>query len=333
MVGTLHSRAVPATRIALVGAGGVAQRHASVLAGFDDVELVGIADPRAEAASALAARAGCPAFGDLPSLLAAVSPDAAYVCVPPFAHGQPERLLIERGIPFFVEKPLAAGLEVAEELAAAVARANLLTATGYHWRYLDGVARARDLLAGTPARMAVGAWLDKVPPVPWWTQRERSGGQVVEQATHLLDVMLDLIGPVDRVYALGARTERPADPDADVDDVTSAVLRFAGGAVGSLAATSLLPAKARAGLELVADGLRLELTETELAVHDASGPEVHEESGEAKTRVDRAFVDAVRGEGDDVRAPYATALRTHRVACALARSAQDGVPIDLAPAA
>jgi predicted dehydrogenase len=162
--------------------------------------------------------------------------------------------------------------------------------------------------------------------VPWWTQRERSGGQVVEQATHLLDVMLDLVGDVEHVYAMGARTERPAFPEADVDDVTAATLRFAGGAVGSLAATALLPAKARAGLELVADGLRLELTETTLTVQDAAGQEVHEDSGEAKVRVDRAFVDAVRGEGDDVRAPYATALRTHRVACALAESAAAASP-------
>ena len=316
-----------------MGAGGVAQRHASVLARFEDVELVGIADPRAEAASALAASAGCPAFGDLTALLEGAAPDAVYVCVPPFAHGQPERELIHRNVPFFVEKPLAAGIEIAEELGAAIARAGLLTATGYHWRYSDGVARARELLAAAPARMAVGAWLDKVPPVPWWTQRERSGGQVVEQATHLLDVMLDLVGEVEQVYAVGARTERPAFPEADVDDVTAAALRFAGGAVGSLAATALLPAKARAGLELVADGLRLELTETTLTVQDGAGQEVHEDPGEAKVRVDRAFVDAVRGEGDDVRAPYATALRTHRVACALAESARRGVPVDLPTAA
>jgi len=332
MVGTLHSRAVVPTRIALVGAGGVAQRHASVLGSFDDVELVGVADPRADAASALAASAGCPSFGDLAELLGAVAPDAAYVCVPPFAHGPPERLLIERATPFFVEKPLGAGLAVGEELGAAVAAAGLLTATGYHWRYLDGVARARELLAAAPARLAVGAWLDKVPPVPWWTERARSGGQVVEQATHLVDVMLDLVGLVEEVHALGARTERAAHPGADVEDVTAATLRFAGGAVGSLTATCLLPAKARAGVELVADGLRLELTETALTVHDEAGAVVHDEAGEAKRQVDRAFVDAVRGEGDDVRAPYATALRTHRVACALARSARDRVPVALAAA-
>ncbi len=321
---------MPATRIALLGAGGVAQRHASVLSSFPDVELVGVADPVAEAASALAGTAGCRPFPGLVELLDATRPDAVYVCVPPFAHGEPERLLLERGIPFFVEKPLAAGVDVAEELAEAIAARGLLTATGYHWRYHDGVRRVRELLADTPARLAVGAWMDKVPPVGWWLHRDRSGGQVVEQATHLLDVMLDLVGEVEHVYALAARTPRDAFPEADVDDVTSASLRFASGAVGSLAATCLLPAKAAAGLQLVADGLRLELTEAALTVQDASGAEVHEDSGEAKRRVDRAFVDAVRGEGDDVRAPYAVALRTHRVACALAASARTGDRVDLA---
>ena len=43
--------------------------------------------------------------------------------------------------------------------------------------------------------------------------------------------------------------------------------------------------------------------------------------------MDRAFVDAVRGIGDDVRAPYAEALRTHRLACALAASAATGQPV------
>jgi predicted dehydrogenase len=53
----------------------------------------------------------------------------------------------------------------------------------------------------------------------------------------------------------------------------------------------------------------------------------------AKRRVDRAFVDAVQGRGDDVRAPYAVALRAHRLACAVAQSVRDGAPVHLPVAA
>ena len=39
-----------------------------------------------------------------------------------------------------------------------------------------------------PVRLVTGAWLDKVPPVAWWPRRDRSGGPVVEQAAHVLDL-------------------------------------------------------------------------------------------------------------------------------------------------
>jgi predicted dehydrogenase len=44
----------------------------------------------------------------------------------------------------------------------------------------------------------------------------------------------------------------------------------------------------------------------------------------ARIAVDRAFIDAVRGDGDDIRVPYAEALRTHAVALAVAEAAATG---------
>jgi myo-inositol 2-dehydrogenase / D-chiro-inositol 1-dehydrogenase len=314
--------------VVFIGAGAVARRHATVLGGFDDVELVGHTDLDRDAAAAMTALTAAPAFDGIEAMLDAVAPDAVYVCVPPFAHGEPERAVIARGAALFVEKPLAVGVEVAEELAAAVAERGLVTGTGYHWRHLDGTRRARELLVQAPARLLVGAWLDKVPPPAWWVRRDRSGGQVVEQATHLLDCMLDLAGPVDHVYALGRR-DAPAPGEGDVDTSAAAVLRFAGGAVGSLTATSLLRAKARASLELVCDGRRLELSETRLTVDEGAGP-VHfdHDPAEAKRLVDRTFIDAVQGRPGGLLAPYDVAVRTHRVGCAIAASTLTGAPVD-----
>src|SRR5262249_1144486 len=85
--------------------------------------------------------------------------------------------------------------------------------------------------------------------------------------------------------------------------------------------------------EIVADGLALTLTEDALIHHHDSGPErIPSDPGEARVAVDRAFVDAVRGLGDDIRTPYPEALRTHRLACALVRSAEAGRTVRLAPA-
>ncbi|MET8265655.1 Gfo/Idh/MocA family protein [Micromonospora arida] len=318
-------------RVGLVGAGGVAQRHARVLAGFDDVELVGVTDVAPEAASALAEQHGGRACADVAELLAAEL-DAVYVCVPPFAHGPAEEAVIEAGVPMFVEKPVAVDLSTAERIAELVARRGLRTAVGHHWRYLSVLDQARDLLADRPVRMVSGAWLDKVPPVAWWSRRDRSGGPVVEQAAHVLDLIRVLAGEVTEVTAYGNGTPPPVD-GADIDSVTTAALRFADGAVGTLSAACVLGWKHRAGLEILADGLALAITEDGLSIRDADGERhVPADPEAARVAVDRAFVDAVRGIGDDVRVPYAEALATQRLALAVADSARTGATVRLASA-
>jgi predicted dehydrogenase len=112
---------------------------------------------------------------------------------------------------------------------------------------------------------------------------------------------------------------------ADVDGATAVALRFAGGAVGTVAATCVLGWKERAGLEIYADGLSLSISETQLVIRDADGTEtVESDPDSARVAVDRAFVAAVRGEEKDVRVPYAEALRTHDLALAVAESVATG---------
>jgi predicted dehydrogenase len=323
------------TRVVMVGAGGVAQRHVQVLSAMAGVDVVGVVDTVEQAARALAGTCGAEAYASTAEALDACRPDAAYVCVPPFAHGEPERAVLERGLPLFVEKPLSVRPEVAEDLARLVAEAGVVTGTGYHWRCLDTVEIARERLRAAPALLASGYWLDKRPPVGWWPHRDRSGGQVVEQLTHVLDLARVLLGEATEVYAAGVRGA-PAGragegepPDGDVDDATAATVRFASGAVATLAATSLLRAKHRAALHTFSHGLALEVSESGLTVDDGERREVVEPTEDPRVAVDREFVAAVRGERAATRAPYEEALRTHRLACAVAESARRGEPVRL----
>ncbi len=242
--------------------------------------------------------------------------------MPPFAHGNPEHDVLSCNLPLFVEKPLSLDLQTAEKIATEIERRSLPSAVGHHWRYLDIVEQARDLLSGRPVRLALGHWLDKVPPVGWWLKREMSGGQIVEQAVHVLDLARLLVGEVEMVHAVPAGDS----VDGEVDRATSAVMRFAGGASGLLATSCLLTRKHRVGLEVCAEGIALELSETRLLV---DGERAIEDDGRAKTRVDREFINAVQGRPADVRVPYGEALRTHRVALALARSATERRPVTL----
>src|SRR5829696_5583831 len=124
------------TTVALIGAGSVARRHADTLARLGGVRIAAVADPSPDAARALAEAHDAMVHPDHRALLEAEDDlDAVYVCVPPFAHGAPEEDVVARGLPLFVEKPLAHDLGTAERLGTLVDSAGVVTATGYHWRH------------------------------------------------------------------------------------------------------------------------------------------------------------------------------------------------------
>ena len=319
------------TRLAFIGVGGIAHRHLDVISGFDDVELVGFADPDIGRADQAAARFGAKSFAHHRDMLDAVRPDAVYVCVPPFAHGEPERDLIERGIPFFVEKPVSLDIETAEEISAAVTAKGLVTGVGYHWRYLDIVDEARNLLKDNPAQLLSGYWLDSTPPPQWWWKQDKSGGQMVEQATHLLDLARFLVGEVTEVYGRAGHTDRPEFPGLDVPTVTTATLTFETGVVANVASTCLLGWSHRVGLHIFADRLAIELTDRDIMVDVGRGRPVRGADGDPVWREDRDFIDAVRGGENRIRCPYSEALATHRLALAVVASVQEGKPVSIAP--
>jgi myo-inositol 2-dehydrogenase/D-chiro-inositol 1-dehydrogenase len=314
-------RADGVTRVGVVGCGFIGRRHLDVLGRLDGVRVVAVADEDAGRAAAAAATTGATGYANHAEMLEHEDLDAVFVCVPPFAHGELELALVDRGLPFFVEKPLAADLACAERVASAVEASRLTTAVGYHWRYLDTVARARELLTANPARLAVGRWWDATPPPPWWRRRAQSGGQMIEQATHLFDLVRLLVGEPDGVACAATRGDRPAYPDADVDDVAAVVLRFPHGALATISATCILAGPHSIGVTLLSEGMAIDITEAEMVVSTAAGREVTRARADAFLDEDADFVRAVRDGGDGVRAPYAEALRTHRLTVAAAAHA------------
>lgn len=317
------------TRLGFIGAGGIAQRHLGVLEQFDDIELVGFADPDFDRAVASASRFGARAYQDFADLLNQGELDAVYICIPPFAHGEPEHLAIEKGIPFFVEKPLSLDIDIAEQISREVDAAGLVTGVGYHWRYIDTVEEARRRLQERPAQLLSGYWLDATPPPQWWWHENQSGGQVVEQTTHIIDLARYLAGEVTQVFGLAGHLDREEFPGLDVPTASTATLRFESGAIGNLASTCLLNWGHRVGLHVFGEGIALELTDHDIMVDVGAGRPVQHAQGDPVWREDRDFIDAVRGEPNLIRCPYGEALKTHRVALAISQSAREGKAIDI----
>ncbi len=136
--------------IAVIGAGRIAQAaHLPALARAEGAQLVGLCDPSAVLSSQVAARYGVPGYAHVDDLLAAPGVEAVIVAVPDRLHLPLASAALEAGKHVLVEKPLAASVGEAEQLAAAAARTGLKLQVGAMKRYDPGVQYAADAVRNT----------------------------------------------------------------------------------------------------------------------------------------------------------------------------------------
>jgi myo-inositol 2-dehydrogenase / D-chiro-inositol 1-dehydrogenase len=312
-----------ARSLVLIGAGWISGYHLAALGRLGRTRLVAVASGSGASAAALAGPRGAAAYSadDLDRLLDEHQPEVAVVAVPPWASVGVLERLVERGIPFLVEKPLAATDDAAPpRLASAIAGRGLVAAVGYHLRGLEALAEVRASLDANPAHLVTARWLGETPPPAWWRREETGGGQVIEQATHLYDLARLLVGEA-TVVAAASTQERPFVPaDVDLADATAALLRFETGALGSFA-NSRRVASGTVELVLACSGLmitigKLPAAQTSWQVTFDDGRSVRTiPPGRDPYEVQaEAFLDAVEaGDPAFVLSSYADALRTDRL--------------------
>jgi myo-inositol 2-dehydrogenase / D-chiro-inositol 1-dehydrogenase len=158
---------------------------------------------------------------------------------------------------------------------------------------------------------------------------------MIEQTTHLLDLARLLVGEATYVQAMEVAAATSGDCDANVPYAATATLRFASAALGTVASARTLPDRHQVALQLIGEGYAMEVAERSLTDHrlriftaTASRQECSEQDPIAAE--DREFLNVLLDRQEAVRCPYAEALRSHRLACAVDRSArEDGVLIPL----
>ena len=328
-------------RVALIGPGFIAQRHLEVLSSEPGADLVGIVGRRLDQAEAAAARFGGRPYDTLERMLDAEHPEAVWICLPPDQHGALELSLIERGIHLFAEKPLAADLETPLEIDDAIRSAGLVAGVAYHWRAMDTLREVEDVIGANPVRLLTGHWHDSLPGPAWWRDVTRGGGQMVEQATHLVDLSRRLLGEATVVAATADRHEHPDHPEMTVPDVSTAIVRYDAGPVGAFTATCILGGTSAQEIRLFADQLAITIRQQGVLYEDARTKAVTATDGFTGSRLwgvtatryvptgndpfrdeDRAFLDAVRhGDPSRLFSSYEDAVRTHRLTCAIRAAA------------
>lgn len=167
--------------------------------------------------------------------------DAVYICLPPFAHTDEVELVAEKGIHVFIEKPVALNMKLARSMVAAIEKHDVKSQVGYCQRFSCSVEEAKRLIqsgeAGFPG-LAVGWYWCHFLGGEWWRNKNKSGGQIVEQSTHIYDAFRHLCGDVDEVYGQKNIKFWTDIPDLTTEDVSSTTFRFKSGAVGSISATT-----------------------------------------------------------------------------------------------
>lgn len=305
-------------KVGVIGSGGIARRHLAILRDEPDIEIVGHVTAHQATAEAAAREWGGQAYLEYSALLDRAQPDAVWICVPPQVHGALELELANRGISMFVEKPLSTDVATAEQIGQALAGADSIAAVGYHWRALDTLPDVWQAIAGNPVKMALGFWLNSTPPPAWWHHQAKSGGQLVEQATHIVDLARVLLGEGTPVAGAAVAHFRPSYPDLDVADVSAGLVRFSN-AIGVFAATCALAHQESVELQLICEGLFISITQQRVTFQQG------EERWEARATADpfrvenRAFLDALRQrDASRVLCSYQDALASHRLCCSLA---------------
>jgi predicted dehydrogenase len=216
--------------MAVIGVGHLGKEHARILAGLPEVDLVGVADTRAEQAQAVAKRLGTQSFGEYWPLLNLV--DAATIVVPTYCHEPVAADFLRRGIPVLVEKPLAPTMLAAAKLADLAEKNSTLLQAGHIERFNP----AFEELTRRPLRPQF-IRAERLGP---FTGRSFDIGVVLDLMIHDLDLMLALVdSPVESIEALGVSLFGAHE------DIANARLRFANGCVAEVTASRAHPAPYR----------------------------------------------------------------------------------------
>jgi len=230
------STLVGPVRVALLGCGRISRNHFEAIKRIEGLELVAVADSDLARAQAVGAEQGVPAFGSLDEMLVAVPSDLVSICTPSGLHPQHGMIAARAGRHVLTEKPMAISLAAADELVQTCDNAgvNLFVVKQNRLnppiqllkRAIDKGRFGRIYSANVTVRWTRPQ--EYYDAEPWRGTWEFDGGAIMNQASHYVDLMQWLVGPVESVLAKTATQARRIE----AEDSGVAILKFRSGALG-----------------------------------------------------------------------------------------------------
>jgi len=232
-------------RTAIIGCGGFANKHAQNLAAqaekFELTAFCDLVEANAQHFSQQYAGGGGKVFVDFHAMFEQTPLDLAVICLPPFGHSDEVEVAAARGVHILIEKPIALTSEHAWRMTRAAESAGIKTQVGFMYRFGAAVEQLKQLIdrgeAGAVGLMSARYFCNHLHAA-WWRKRDHSGGQLVEQVIHMVDLMRYLMGEAASVYSLQRNLFHQHLPDYTVEDISGTVVGFANGGIGVIYASN-----------------------------------------------------------------------------------------------
>lgn len=230
-------------RVAIVGTGGISPRHIDGYLQFPDrckiVALVDIYPEKARDKKERFGLADAEVFDDYKKILDRDDIDIIDICTPPYVHAEIAINSLNAGKHVMVEKPMAASLEECDQMLAAAERNGKMISVVAQNRFRTGYMKLKKTLDSGLAGDIVHAQADSL----WWrgysyydlwwrgTWEKEGGGCTLNHAIHHIDMLLWMMGMPEQVQAVMSNT---AHDNAEVEDLSIAILKYKNGALGQL---------------------------------------------------------------------------------------------------
>lgn len=229
-------------RIAIVGTGSISSHHIEGYRTFADectIKAVCDIDPAKAQQCISEHRLSATLYTDYRELAKAQDIDLVSICTPPSTHAETAIALLRSGKHVLVEKPMAASLEECDAMNDAAQAAGRLLSVVAQNRFRESWMKLKRLLSERIAGEVLHAQADSL----WWrghsyydlwwrgTWASEGGGCTLNHAVHHIDGLQWMMGPPTEVRAVMANV---AHDNAEVEDISLAMLRFSNGSVGQI---------------------------------------------------------------------------------------------------
>ncbi len=235
-------------RFGIIGAGVISSYHAKAIQEHPDGEIVAVADVVKASADRFVTEHGGEAMTDLTAMLRRPDIDAVCVCSPTYLHAEHAIAAMKAGKHVIVEKSMAITLPDATRMIATARENDVKLAVIFQKRTEEAPQRIRRAIAdGVFGRMVFGDasikyWRNQAyyDSADWrGTWKMEGGGASMTQGTHGIDLLLFMMGDVEKINAW---MDTVAHVRIEVEDVAVALLKFKNGAYGRLqTATAVNP--------------------------------------------------------------------------------------------